>query len=182
MKTRHNYAVNNKQGVTSPQTKNKKRKKQMNKKTTKKTAKKNAAKKVAKKTHVVRCCLCGAKLEGRGNNPAPLAAEGVCCDECNAAKVLPARMAAAKAEERRAKAAEYYKAHGDKLREASRRSHAKRRAEIAAAASNLKAIFDAVCGLVSETGAEEFDHFYKKGGEAMMNDFENAVRAICRGR
>ena len=74
------------------------------------------------------------------------------------------------------------KAHGDKLREASRRSHAKRRAEIAAAASNLKAIFDAVCGLVSETGAEEFDHFYKKGGEAMMNDFENAVRAICRGR
>lgn len=155
----------------------------MNKKTTKKTAKKNAAKKAAaKKTPVVRCCLCGAKVEGHGNNPAPLAAEGVCCDECNAAKVLPARMAAAKADERRAKAAEYYKAHGDKLREASRRSHAKRRAEIAEAAANLKAIFDAVRGLVSETGSEEFDHFYKKGGEAMMNDFENAVRAICRGR
>lgn len=29
-----------------------------------------------------RCCLCGKELEGPGNNPFPLAAEGRCCDEC----------------------------------------------------------------------------------------------------
>ena len=152
----------------------------MNKKTTKKTAKKNAAKKAAKKTPVVRCCLCGAKLEGRGNNPAPLAAEGVCCDECNAAKVLPARMAAAKAEERRAKAAEYYKAHGDKLREASRRSHAKRRENERLSAQVLSMVYDAVCGVVSEHGPEFFDAFYRAGGEQMMADFERAVRTFNR--
>ena len=152
------------------------------KKQAKKTTKAAKNAKAAKKESARRCCLCGSVVEGHGNNPAPLASEGVCCDKCNAEKVLPARMAAAKADAKKAYALEYYKTHGDKLREASRRSHAKRRAELAEAAASLKAIFDAVCGLVSETGPAKFDHFYKKGGEAMMNDFENAVRAICRGR
>lgn len=29
------------------------------------------------------CCLCGAELEGEGNNPYPLAKKGRCCDKCN---------------------------------------------------------------------------------------------------
>jgi len=154
----------------------------MSKKNNKKVAKVAKNAKAAKKPNAVRCCLCGAKIAGHGNNPAPLKAEGVCCDECNAAKVLPARLAEAKAAAKKAYTAEYYKKNAEKIREASRKSHAKRRAETAAAAAVVKAVFEAVSGLVSETGAEEFDHFYKKGGEAMMNDFENAVRAICRGR
>lgn len=36
------------------------------------------------------CCLCGAEFEGYGNNPAPLASEGRCCDACNE-KVVSAR-------------------------------------------------------------------------------------------
>lgn len=38
------------------------------------------------------CILCGKHIEGYGNNPAPLADEGKCCDECNKTKVIPARM------------------------------------------------------------------------------------------
>lgn len=38
------------------------------------------------------CVLCGKHIEGYGNNPAPLADEGKCCDECNKTKVIPARM------------------------------------------------------------------------------------------
>jgi len=37
------------------------------------------------------CCLCGEQFDGYGNNPAPLK-DGVCCDECNAKKVIPARL------------------------------------------------------------------------------------------
>lgn len=38
------------------------------------------------------CCLCGQEYEGWGNNPYPLATEGECCDSCNMAKVIPARI------------------------------------------------------------------------------------------
>lgn len=39
------------------------------------------------------CVLCGASIpEGRGNNPAPLATSGVCCDACNITRVIPARI------------------------------------------------------------------------------------------
>lgn len=47
------------------------------------------------KTHT--CCLCGKEFEGYGNNADPVA-DGICCDECNRAKVVPARVAAWKAE------------------------------------------------------------------------------------
>lgn len=39
-----------------------------------------------------RCVLCNDLIYGYGNNPAPVAKEGVCCDGCNATKVLPARL------------------------------------------------------------------------------------------
>ena len=29
------------------------------------------------------CCLCGLPYERIGNNPAPLAQKGRCCDACN---------------------------------------------------------------------------------------------------
>lgn len=49
----------------------------------------------ARKTGV--CCLCDGRYERWGNNPYPLCAEtdleSRCCDECNARKVIPARMA-----------------------------------------------------------------------------------------
>ena len=43
---------------------------------------------------VRRCILCGATLPigSFGNNPEPLAHEGVCCDTCNRIKVVPARV------------------------------------------------------------------------------------------
>lgn len=41
------------------------------------------------------CALCGAKCEGFGNNPEPLAKnEERCCDDCNIKFVIPARMCA----------------------------------------------------------------------------------------
>ena len=47
-----------------------------------------------------KCCLCGGSLKGRfGNNPWPLAdVSKRCCDSCDAAKVLPARLAGLKPE------------------------------------------------------------------------------------
>ena len=39
------------------------------------------------------CCICGKNFEGWGNNPAPVKDEGVCCDDCNATRVIPARIA-----------------------------------------------------------------------------------------
>ena len=40
-----------------------------------------------------KCCLCGRPLGKNeyGNNPAPLAENGVCCDYCNITRVIPAR-------------------------------------------------------------------------------------------
>jgi hypothetical protein len=40
------------------------------------------------------CVLCKKRCECKyGNNPAPVATEGVCCDRCNSTKVIPARIA-----------------------------------------------------------------------------------------
>lgn len=40
------------------------------------------------------CCICGDFFEGMGNNPEPLmAAPNRCCDDCNCADVIPARLA-----------------------------------------------------------------------------------------
>ena len=42
------------------------------------------------------CCLCGLPYERIGNNPAPLAEKGRCCDACNEivtqARINPARI------------------------------------------------------------------------------------------
>ena len=38
------------------------------------------------------CCLCNKKIEGYGNNPAPLNDTGICCDKCNHNKVIPERI------------------------------------------------------------------------------------------
>lgn len=46
------------------------------------------------------CVLCGKHIDGHGNNPAPLADEGKCCDECNSTKVIPARMKALRGKKR----------------------------------------------------------------------------------
>ncbi len=37
------------------------------------------------------CCLCGQAYAGKGNNAAPLA-NGLCCNKCNEALVIPERM------------------------------------------------------------------------------------------
>jgi hypothetical protein len=42
-----------------------------------------------------KCCICNKVLTGYGNNPAPVKDRGECCDACNAAVVIPARMAGA---------------------------------------------------------------------------------------
>lgn len=52
---------------------------------------------ISNSTHkraVKKCCLCGKLIfdEKHYNNPAPLSNTGVCCDECNFTKVIPARM------------------------------------------------------------------------------------------
>ena len=38
------------------------------------------------------CCICNEPFIGWGNNPWPVAEEGQCCDDCNAAHVIPARL------------------------------------------------------------------------------------------
>ena len=35
------------------------------------------------KSTTQRCCICGEKFEGFGNNPFPVKTEGVCCNDCN---------------------------------------------------------------------------------------------------
>lgn len=45
-----------------------------------------------------KCVLCNSVLETYGNNPAPLAQDGECCDDCNSTKVIPARVAWIKAD------------------------------------------------------------------------------------
>lgn len=39
-----------------------------------------------------RCVICKRQYFGWGNNPDPVAKEGKACDECNATKVIPARL------------------------------------------------------------------------------------------
>lgn len=39
-----------------------------------------------------KCCICGCKFTGWGNNPWPVKDEGECCDDCNSLKVIPARL------------------------------------------------------------------------------------------
>lgn len=153
-------------------------------KTNKKTNKKNNAKTVkaaklkAVKAEAVKCVLCGAEIKGSGNNPAPLAESGVCCDECNA-KVVETRMKLAAKTDRLAKRREYakayYQANREKLVAASAKSHAKRNASLRNQAAVLARVYDALCGVVSEHGVEFFDHFAAAGGAAMMNDIENAL-------
>ena len=43
---------------------------------------------------VKKCCICGCKFTGWGNNPWPLDEDpnATCCDNCNAEKVIPARI------------------------------------------------------------------------------------------
>lgn len=44
------------------------------------------------------CCICGSAITyGMGNNPAPIAVGGRCCDNCNTSVVIPARLAIAAA-------------------------------------------------------------------------------------
>ena len=38
------------------------------------------------------CCICGKPYRGFGNNPEPVKSEGRCCDDCNRAVVLKARI------------------------------------------------------------------------------------------
>lgn len=40
----------------------------------------------------MKCCICGKEIEGYGNNPVPVKAEGRCCDECNSNYVIPERI------------------------------------------------------------------------------------------
>ena len=41
----------------------------------------------------MKCVLCKDKIDGYGNNPAPLNnGEGKCCDKCNRTYVIPARI------------------------------------------------------------------------------------------
>lgn len=44
------------------------------------------------KKETKKCCICGKKFEGWGNNPMPVKESGVCCDECNINVVLVARL------------------------------------------------------------------------------------------
>lgn len=37
-----------------------------------------------------KCCICEKDFDGWGNNAWPIK-DGICCDECNNTKVLPAR-------------------------------------------------------------------------------------------
>lgn len=41
-----------------------------------------------------KCCICGKKLTGFGNNPWPVVKGGcaVCCDMCNETVVIPQRL------------------------------------------------------------------------------------------
>ena len=52
----------------------------------------------SKKKNLNTCVICGAKFEGWGNNPWPIAEKGECCQECNFKHVIPARIALLRAE------------------------------------------------------------------------------------
>ena len=38
------------------------------------------------------CCICGQVFIGYGNDPWPVEIVGECCDQCNAERVIPARL------------------------------------------------------------------------------------------
>ena len=42
----------------------------------------------------MKCCICGVKIDKFGNNPYPVVKDEkkVCCDKCNFAYVIPARI------------------------------------------------------------------------------------------
>lgn len=42
-------------------------------------------------TSVEKCCICGCEIYGYSNNARPYK-EGVCCSDCNAIFVIPARL------------------------------------------------------------------------------------------
>ena len=42
-------------------------------------------------TEVGKCCICGKEYTHWGNNAEPVKS-GRCCDECNATRVIPARI------------------------------------------------------------------------------------------
>lgn len=39
-----------------------------------------------------KCCICGKKIIGYGNDPWPVKMDGECCDECNITHVVLARI------------------------------------------------------------------------------------------
>ena len=39
-------------------------------------------------------------------------------------------------------------------------------------------VYNALCGVVSEMGPEFFDQYHVRGGETMMNEFEDLVRKV----
>lgn len=134
---------------------------------TKKNTKTDKPAKNAKnaKKPAVKCALCGAEIKGHGNNPDPLATEGVCCDECNVKVLAERAKLAAEADKKAAKKAyalEYYKKNADKIRESSRRSHAKRNAE---AKELMNGICDMLLGIASE---RDYDWFAKYGDPSLV--------------
>lgn len=40
----------------------------------------------------IKCCLCNKKVNEFGNNAEPLITNGICCNQCDMEKVLPARL------------------------------------------------------------------------------------------
>ena len=40
----------------------------------------------------MKCCICGKKFKGYGNNPYPVKKYGTCCDQCNMEVVIPERV------------------------------------------------------------------------------------------
>lgn len=44
---------------------------------------------------MIKCCICGKRIVGYGNNPYPVVDddEARCCDECNSKYVIVARLA-----------------------------------------------------------------------------------------
>ena len=48
---------------------------------------------MVKQTEKHVCAICGKEFVGWGNNALPVA-DGLCCDECNYEKVIPARLKA----------------------------------------------------------------------------------------
>ena len=47
-----------------------------------------------KQEKIKKCCICGKRFEGFGNNPAPVRETGECCERCNSNVVVPARIMA----------------------------------------------------------------------------------------